>query len=126
MNVLMELVENKVLIFSGLSWIIAQIIKIIIALVTEKRFRPDRIFGDGGMPSGHSATVTSLAVLVGWTTGYNSVYFAIAMILAIIVPTLGNISFGGTSLLIVVGVALETVREIESQLMLRNYSGFLD
>ena len=85
MNVLMELVENKVLIFSGLSWIIAQIIKIIIALVTEKRFRPDRIFGDGGMPSGHSATVTSLAVLVGWTTGYNSVYFAIAMILAIIV-----------------------------------------
>ncbi len=85
MNVFMELIENKVLIFAGLSWIIAQIIKIVIALVTEKRFRPDRIFGDGGMPSGHSATVTSLAVLVGWTQGYNSVLFAIAMILAIIV-----------------------------------------
>ena len=85
MDVLMELIENKVLIFAGLSWIIAQIIKIIIALVTEKRFRPDRIFGDGGMPSGHSATVTSLAVLVGWTSGYDSVMFAIAMILAIIV-----------------------------------------
>jgi len=48
------------------------------------------------------------------------------MVVAIVVPSLGNISFGGTSLLIVVGVALETVREIESQLMLRNYSGFLD
>ena len=85
MNVFAELVENKVLIFAGLSWVIAQIIKIIMALVTEKRFRPDRIFGDGGMPSGHSATVTSLAVLVGWTQGYSSAPFAIAMILAIIV-----------------------------------------
>lgn len=85
MNVLKELIANKVLIFSGLSWIIAQIIKIIIALITEKRFRPDRIFGDGGMPSGHSATVISLAVLTGWTVGYNSVAFAITMLLAIIV-----------------------------------------
>ncbi len=48
------------------------------------------------------------------------------MVLAMVVPSLGNISFGGTSLLIVVGVALETVREIESQLMMRNYKGFLD
>ena len=85
MNVFEELIENKVLIFAGLSWIIAQIIKIILTLISEKKFRPDRIFGDGGMPSGHSATVMSLAVLVGWTSGYNSVSFAIAMILAIIV-----------------------------------------
>ena len=48
------------------------------------------------------------------------------MVVAAIVPTLGNISFGGTSLLIVVGVALETSRELESQLMMRNYSGFLN
>ena len=90
MNVLLELVENKVLIFAGLSWIMAQIIKIIIALITEKRFRPDRIFGDGGMPSGHSATVTSLAVLVGWTQGYHSVPFAIAMIARIIAIAKGT------------------------------------
>ncbi len=85
MNIFTELIENKVLIFSGLSWIIAQLIKIIITLITEKKFRPDRIFGDGGMPSGHSATVSSLAVLIGWTQGFNSAAFAIAMILAIIV-----------------------------------------
>ena len=48
------------------------------------------------------------------------------MVLAMVVPSLGNISFGGTSLLIGVGVALEFVREIESQLMMRNYKGFLD
>ncbi|MGB8382763.1 MAG: preprotein translocase subunit SecY, partial [Dermatophilaceae bacterium] len=33
--------------------------------------------------------------------------------------------FGGTAVLIMVGVGLETVKQIESQLMLRNYEGFL-
>jgi len=36
------------------------------------------------------------------------------------------VAFGGSSLMIVIGVALETVRELESQLTLRNYKGFLD
>jgi preprotein translocase subunit SecY len=33
--------------------------------------------------------------------------------------------FGGTTVLIAVGVALETMKQIDSQLMLRNYEGFL-
>lgn len=37
-----------------------------------------------------------------------------------------SLAFGGSSLLIVTGVALETIRELESQLTLRNYKGFLD
>ena len=36
-----------------------------------------------------------------------------------------NIAFGGTSLLIVVGVALETVKQLESQMLMRHYKGFL-
>ena len=79
------LVNNKVLWCSVLAWAVAQLIKIIIALVVERRFRPDRIFGDGGMPSGHSATVVSLAVLIGWVEGFNSVPFALATVFAIIV-----------------------------------------
>jgi preprotein translocase subunit SecY len=39
--------------------------------------------------------------------------------------TAANFTFGGTSILIVVGVALETVKQLESQLMMRNYEGFL-
>ena len=34
-------------------------------------------------------------------------------------------AFGGTSILIAVGVALETMKQIDSQLMMRNYEGFL-
>ena len=37
-----------------------------------------------------------------------------------------NITFGGTSILIVVGVALETVQQLESRLVMRHYKGFLD
>ena len=37
-----------------------------------------------------------------------------------------SISLGGTSLIIVVGVALETVKQLESQMMMRHYKGFLD
>ena len=36
-----------------------------------------------------------------------------------------EIAFGGTSLLIAVGVALDTMKQIESQLVMRNYQGFL-
>ena len=36
-----------------------------------------------------------------------------------------NISMGGTSIIIVVGVALDTARSLESQMMMRHYKGFL-
>lgn len=48
------------------------------------------------------------------------------IILAICVPSLSGISIGGTTILIVVGVALETVRTLESQIMMRHHPGFLD
>lgn len=46
-------------------------------------------------------------------------------ILGVLVPTLKGIHFGGTSLLIAVGVALDTVRQLENQMLMRNYQGFL-
>ena len=38
----------------------------------------------------------------------------------------GQVSFAGISILIAVGVALETMKQIESQLSMRNYEGFID
>ena len=37
-----------------------------------------------------------------------------------------NVSFGGTSLIIIVGVIIETIKQIESKMVVRNYSGFLN
>ena len=48
------------------------------------------------------------------------------IILALCVPSLQGISIGGTTILIVVGVALETVRSLKSQIMMRHHPGFLD
>ncbi len=42
------------------------------------------------------------------------------------VDTISAMAFGGSSMMIVVGVAIETIRELEAQLSLRNYKGFLD
>ena len=46
-------------------------------------------------------------------------------IISVMVPALKGIHFGGTSLLIAVGVALDTVRQPENQMLMRNYQGFL-
>ena len=50
----------------------------------------------------------------------------IPIILAMINPGLAGVSLGGTSLLIVVGFALETVKQLESQMLMRHYKGFLE
>lgn len=54
-------------------------------------------------------------------------YAVIAMIPVVIEWVFGvEVGFGGTTLLIVVGVALELVKQLESQLLMRNYKGFLN
>jgi len=68
-----------------LGWLIASVTKIIIGLIREKRLDFRRIYGSGGMPSSHSATVSSLAVAVAKTNGLRSTSFAIAFMLAFIV-----------------------------------------
>ena len=61
-------------------------------------------------------------------TLFGGFFLAVIAVIPIIVGAfMGgvNIQFGGTSLLIVVGVALETVKQLESELTMRNYQGFL-
>ena len=53
--------------------------------IINKKFDIHRLFGDGGMPSGHSATVTSLATISALFYGTGSFEFAVTAILAIIV-----------------------------------------
>jgi acid phosphatase family membrane protein YuiD len=85
MTWLIELVTNKFLITSVTSWAIAQVLKTVIHFLMYKKLELERLFGDGGMPSGHSATVTSLATISALTYGFGSYQFAISAILAIIV-----------------------------------------
>lgn len=85
MEWLMKWATNPYLLVPIMSWGIAQILKAIINLGVTRKWDFERLFGDGGMPSGHSATVSSLATYCALSIGPDSVEFAISMILAIIV-----------------------------------------
>ena len=85
MDWLWDLITNRFFIVSVSSWFVAQFLKTVIYAAQNKKWDWTRLFGDGGMPSGHSATVSSLAVLSALTFGFDSFEFAVTAILAIIV-----------------------------------------
>ena len=85
MDFLLQIITNKILIVGIVSWFLAQVFKCISNLILTKKFSIERLFGDGGMPSGHSATVVSVAVATGLYEGFDTAVFAVAMILAIVV-----------------------------------------
>ena len=85
MNWFFNLISNQFFIVGLSSWALAQVLKTVIHAAIYKKLEWERLFGDGGMPSGHSATVTSLATMSALVFGLGSFEFAIAATLAIIV-----------------------------------------
>lgn len=80
-----DIVSNKVLIISASAWAIAQILKVLVVLVQEKRVAWNYFVTSGGMPSSHTAIVCALATSIAMIFGVNSVAFSIAVVLAVIV-----------------------------------------
>lgn len=80
-----ELLSNHVLIASLTAWFLAQLIKTILTLIVSKKLQLERMFGAGGMPSAHSATVCALTVSVSRVAGVASTEFAIAVLFAAVV-----------------------------------------
>ena len=75
---------NEILTVSLLSWFVAQVLKTIINFVLLGRFQLERMWGDGGMPSAHSATVTAMVIATARSEGIHSAIFAVAAVVAII------------------------------------------
>jgi len=84
----------------------------------------------GAIPGIRPGKPTSdfISKILSRITLMGAIFLSAIAILPIIVGNVGkiNISLGGTSVLIMVGVALDTVRNLESQMMMRHYKGFLD
>ncbi len=85
MQWLYRLLSNEYLIVGISSWLVAQVLKTIIHAIINHKLDLWRLVGDGGMPSGHSATVTSVAMVSGFLYGPDSFELAISVVLAIIV-----------------------------------------
>lgn len=74
-------------------------------------------------------TADFIAKILSRITLIGALFLAVIALLPLIygrVSSMGSMSLSGTSIIILVGVALDTVKQLESQMMMRNYKGFLD
>jgi acid phosphatase family membrane protein YuiD len=85
MHVLQILISSKILIAAALSWMLAQLIKTILTMISSKRFVSERLFGAGGMPSAHSAAVCALTWGVERQCGLQLPDFALSVIFSFVV-----------------------------------------
>ena len=83
--VFLQIIGNRIIQTGAVAWVLSQVIKTVIHLILNKKIVWERLVGDGGMPSSHSATVTSVAVATGFVAGWDSPVFAVAVFMAIIV-----------------------------------------
>lgn len=85
LDLVKELISNKPLVAAVLGWFIAQVLKVVIVRIREKRFDISRMIGSGGMPSSHSAFVVALTTAVAWECGLSSPLFAICVVVSFVV-----------------------------------------
>ena len=75
---------NEILTVSLLGWFVAQVLKTIINFILLGKFQLERMWGDGGMTSAHSATVCAMVIATARSAGVGSSIFAVASVVAII------------------------------------------
>ena len=68
-----------------ISGLTAQAAKVVIEAIVKRRFRPSLFFDNGGMPSSHTSTVTTLALAVGRVEGFDSSIFSLVLIFSLFV-----------------------------------------
>jgi preprotein translocase subunit SecY len=125
----------------GLGYTIANALVYLILIVgftffyTYATFNPAEVSSNikknGGFIPGIRAgkpTTDYLSSIISKLTWFGGLYLAIIAIIPMMVRFIPNVdlAFGGTSILIVVGVALETIKQLESYLVMRHYKGFLE
>ena len=85
MNIWQQLISNPILIDTLTAWLLAQFLKVPIHYLRTRQVKWAMWFSVGGMPSSHSALVTSTALSVGINEGFNSAIFVISLTLAMVV-----------------------------------------
>lgn len=81
----MTVFQNPLVLSALMAMIVAQASKVILILLTERRWAFNRMTETGGMPSSHSSTVAAMATSAGINYGIDSAAFAISLVMGIIV-----------------------------------------
>ncbi len=84
-GIFFQVAQNRIFMTTISAWLIAQIIKVAIGIIRQKRFDFRWFIGTGGMPSSHVAGASCLAAAMGFEYGFSSPYFALAAAFAIVV-----------------------------------------
>lgn len=82
---LQQFFANRTLLAAIFAWFSAQLIKIILTALSEKKIDISRIYGAGGMPSSHSALVTAMTTSIGKIYGFDAPIFAVSCVFTMIV-----------------------------------------
>ena len=86
MNIIInDISQNFPLVAAFWAWFIAQIIKFTTEFIQNRKINFEKLIASGGMPSSHSSAVCALTTAVGITEGISSTYFAISLVLSLIV-----------------------------------------
>ncbi len=132
--------DSFIALFSPSSWLYAVMYFVLIILFayfyTSIQYNPIEMSNNlrqnnGTIPGIRPGKPTSdfIAKILSRITLIGALFLAVIAIVPIIYGNLtgmSSMSLGGTSIIIVVGVCLETVKQMESQMMMRHYKGFLD
>ena len=105
-----SIISNGPLLAAVYAVAIAQSLKVILVLLTERRWAPDRLLETGGMPSSHSAAVAALATSLGFLEGWASPHFAIAAVFGSIVM------YDATGIRRAAGMQAELINELVDEL----------
>ncbi len=85
MNFFEGMINNYIFWVAFASWFTAQFGKLIINLIFYKKLDWSRMIGSGGFPSSHSSLVMGMSTAIGLKYGFESPFYAIAFVLAMIV-----------------------------------------
>lgn len=102
--------HNQPLWTAVLATVVAQLMKVILVVITERRLAFDRLLETGGMPSSHSAVVTALMTSMGIHYGWTSPYFTISAVLGSIVM------YDATGIRRAAGMQAELINELVLEL----------
>ena len=84
-DVFYQFLHNKIVVTTFFGWFVAQTIKVVIGVITEKKFNFKWFVGTGGMPSSHAAGVTAMATGVGLYEGVATALFGVTLMFTVVV-----------------------------------------
>ncbi len=118
-HALSGMVRNSALTASLLAIVIAQAIKVPIYYVTNRKWDYSKLTSTGGMPSSHSAAVSSLATVVGVRAGTHSTLFAVCVVFGVIVmyDAAGIRRHAGEQAIVLNNLAAEIGKYIDRHIM---------